>query len=193
MQRICVFTGSSPGARPDYALAAEALAESLVARDIALVYGGASVGVMGRLADAVLARGGKAIGVIPEPLRSKEIDHQGLTELHVVGSMHERKATMTDLADGFVVMPGGLGTLDETFEALTWAQLGLHGKPVGLLNVCGYFDRLLDFLAHAVDQRFIRHEHREMLLVADAPDRLLMIMERYTAPAVKKWIAAAEA
>jgi uncharacterized protein (TIGR00730 family) len=188
MKRVCVFSGSSSGSRLDYLAAADALARELVARDLGVVYGGAGIGLMGRLAESVLARGGSVIGVIPEALAAKELQHRSLTELHVVGSMHERKAMMADLADGFIALPGGLGTLDETFEILAWAQLGLHAKPVGLLNVCGYYDGLIAFLDHAERERFVRPEHRNMLAVAGTPPQLLTRMSSYLPPAVPKWI-----
>ena len=188
MQRICVFTGSSPGGRGEYTGAARALGFALVARGCELVYGGAKVGLMGALADAVLAAGGRAIGVIPEVLVAKEVAHDGLSELHVVGSMHERKALMADLASAFVALPGGLGTLEELAEMLTWAQLGLHAKPCGLLDVCGYYEGLLTFLDHAVAERFVRREHRALLLAAREPDELLARLAQVRAPAVEKWL-----
>jgi uncharacterized protein (TIGR00730 family) len=169
VDRICVFCGSSPGARPAYAAATEGLAELLVDEGIGVVYGGAAVGLMGTLADAVLARRGEIIGVIPRALVDKEIGHRALTDLRVVESMHERKATMAELADAFVALPGGLGTLEELFEVFTWSQLGLHRKPCGLLNVEGYYDGVGAFLDHAVDERFLRAEHRASLIVE--PDR----------------------
>lgn len=174
-----MFTGSSIGARTEYGTAADLLADELVARRLTMVYGGSSIGLMGRLADGVLARGGTVIGVIPEALTSIEIEHRELTDLRIVGSMHERKATMSDLADGFIVLPGGLGTLDETFEILSWAQLGLHRKPVGLLNTCGYYDHLLAFLGHAVAERFLTPDHRDMLILATEPAALLHRMAAY--------------
>ena len=155
MKRICVFCGAAEGARPAYAEAARRFGVELVRRGLGLVYGGCAIGMMGILADTVLAQGGEVIGVIPERLASRELAHTGLTELRVVESMHERKATMASLVDGFAVLPGGLGTLDETFEALTWAQLGIHGKPVGALNVEGYWDDLRRLIEHAVRERFV--------------------------------------
>lgn len=143
---------------------------------------------MGALADTVLAAGGRVIGVIPEGLVTKEIAHDGLTELRVVASMHERKAMMNDLADAFIALPGGWGTLEEFFEVLTWAQLGLHRKPCGLLNADGYFDRLLSFIDHSVEERFVRSHHRAMILVSSSPDELLRQLDDYVAPAVEKWI-----
>ena len=188
MQRVCVFTGSSAGVRGEYRDAAHDLGRLLAQRGIGLVYGGARVGLMGAVADAALEAGGSVIGVIPEALVAKEIAHTGLTELRVVGSMHERKALMADLSDAFVALPGGWGTLEEFFEVLTWAQLGLHRKPCGLLNVAGYFDGLLTFADHAAGEGFVRREHREMMFVADTPDVLLDRMARHQPPAVEKWI-----
>lgn len=153
-----------------------------------MVYGGAKVGLMGVLADAVLAGGGEVIGVIPAHLEAKEVAHRGLTELRVVSSMHERKAVMAELSDGVIALPGGLGTLEELFEMLTWAQLGLHRKPCGVLNVAGYFDRLLEFLDHAVDQRFISELHRGLLLSDDDPTALVDRMMTYTVPNTGKWL-----
>jgi uncharacterized protein (TIGR00730 family) len=189
VQRACVFCGSSPGARPQYTEATEDLGSLLVQNGITLVYGGASVGLMGRLADTVLSEGGEAVGVIPRALVEREIAHLGLTELHVVESMHERKALMADLSDAFVALPGGLGTLDELFEVYTWAQLGLHRKPCGLLNVEGYYQHLADFLDHAVGERFVRDEHREMLIVEDDPATMLERLQGFDpATLTPKWI-----
>jgi uncharacterized protein (TIGR00730 family) len=186
--RLCIFCGSSPGARPDYAAATEELARLLAQRGIGVVYGGASVGLMGLLADTALAAGGEAIGVIPAALEAKEIAHPGLTDLHVVGSMHERKALMAELSDGFVALPGGSGTLEELFEVFTWSQLGLHRKACALLNVAGYYDGLQTFLDHAVAERFLRAEHRAMLLCEDTPAAVLEALERFEPPAVDKWL-----
>jgi uncharacterized protein (TIGR00730 family) len=160
----------------------------LAAENIALVYGGGRVGLMGVLADAALEQGGDVIGVIPHALDTKELAHDGLTEMHVVDTMHERKALMADLADGFISLPGGLGTFDESFEILTWAQLGIHAKPCGLLNVGGYFDKLIGFLDHAVEQRFIKPQHRDLVLVEGDPGRLLERMRTYRTPVTGKWI-----
>jgi hypothetical protein len=171
--RICVFCGSSTGGHPGYAEAARELATELVRRKLGLVYGGGSVGLMGVLADTMLAQGGEVIGVIPRGLATRELLHTGVTELRLVESMHERKATMAALADGFVVLPGGLGTLDETLEILTWTQLGIQRKPVGLLNVRGYWDALLRLLAHAVEEGFVRPEHVGLLLTGGTPAELL--------------------
>jgi uncharacterized protein (TIGR00730 family) len=183
-----VFTGSSPGGDVRYALAAQEFGRELVARGHELVYGGGRVGLMGVLADAVIAAGGKAAGVIPEALAAKEVAHQGLTDLRLVNSMHERKALMAELSDAFVALPGGFGTLDEFFEILTWAQLGLHAKPCGVLNVAGYFDPLLAFVEHAVTERFVKVQHRDMILTATSPGELLDRMYAYHGPRVHKWI-----
>jgi uncharacterized protein (TIGR00730 family) len=189
MRRLCVFCGSSPGARPAYGEAAEELGRLLVERDIGLVYGGGAVGLMGRLADAVLEAGGEPIGVLPEALVAKEIGHPGLSDLRVVGSMHERKALMADLADGFVALPGGLGTVEELFEVYTWAQLGLHRKPCALLDVEGYYEGIARFLGHAVEERFLREDHRAMLIVEREPRTLLERLRRFEPEAVQpKWI-----
>ncbi|MBI4516023.1 MAG: TIGR00730 family Rossman fold protein [Deltaproteobacteria bacterium] len=189
IRRLCVFCGSSPGARPAYAGAAVELSACLVRRGIELVYGGGNVGLMGILADAMLARGGHVIGVIPESLRALEVAHVGLPDLRVVESMHGRKALMADLADGFIALPGGLGTLEELFEVATWRQLGLHDKPLGLLNVGGYFDPLIALLDHAVSERFLRPEHRQLLLVAPEPAGLIEAFLAFKPPAPeKKWI-----
>jgi uncharacterized protein (TIGR00730 family) len=188
MKRVCVFAGSSRGAREDYAQAAHQLARELVARGCEVVYGGGKVGMMGVLADATLAAGGKVIGVIPKALLAKEVAHSGLTELRVVGSMHERKAMMAELSDGFIALPGGLGTMEEFFEVLTWAQLGLHAKPCGLLNVSGYYDRVLAFLDLTVTERFVKSEHRALVITSTSPKELLERLAAYRAPRVEKWI-----
>lgn len=190
MQRLCIYCGSSPGADPDFIRVARELGGELARRRIALVYGGGSVGLMGQVASAVLAAGGKAIGVITEQLVGMELAHDGLTQLHVVGSMHERKAKMAALADGFIAMPGGFGTLEEIFEALTWQQLGIHAKPCGLLNVAGYYDSLITFLDGAVTQRFIKAEHRQLVVVDQSPAALLDRLATFQAPPVDKveWI-----
>jgi hypothetical protein len=188
MKRICVFCGSSPGFRPVYAEAARATGRLLVERGIGLVYGGGNVGLMGEVADAVLAAGGEVTGVIPRALMEREVGHRGLTELHVVGTMHERKALMVDLSDGFVALPGGYGTLDELCEALTWAQLGIHARPCGVLNVEGYFDPLLALFDHAVREGFIRESHRALVLQATGPAALLDAMASFQAPGTEKWI-----
>ncbi len=188
MKYLCVYCGSSPGRRSAYSASARALADELVERNIGLVYGGASVGIMGVIADSVLNAGGKVIGVIPEALAVKEVSHRGLTELKIVESMHQRKAVMADLADGFVALPGGLGTLEELFEILTWAQLGFHRKPCALLNICGYYDRLSSFLDHAVNEQFVKAMHRSLLLIDNDPAKLLDSMQAYHAPKIKRLI-----
>ncbi|MGE3179479.1 MAG: TIGR00730 family Rossman fold protein [Vicinamibacterales bacterium] len=173
MTRICVFAGSKYGTRPDYRTATEAFGRVLVARGLELVYGGARVGLMGVIADTVLAGGGRVTGVIPEALVAREIAHTGLDDLRIVDSMHERKAVMADVSDAFVALPGGWGTLDELFEILTWAQLGLHGKPVGVLNVAGYFDPLVAFVTHSINEGFVPKASASILSVADDPQTLL--------------------
>jgi uncharacterized protein (TIGR00730 family) len=193
MKRLCVYCGSSPGSQPDYAEAAKNLARALVERNIEVVYGGACVGIMGVLADTILAEGGHVIGIIPQTLVDKEIAHPGLSELRVVKSMHERKTLMAELSDGFIALPGGLGTLEELFEVLTWIQLGLHQKPCGLLNIRDYYRSLIDFLDHAVAEGFIKDVYRAMLLVEEQPERLLERFGRYKAPAVTKWVDRASA
>ncbi len=190
MKRICVFCGSSPGAHADYLAAAGDLGRELTERGWSLVYGGASVGLMGHIADSVLSRGGEVIGVIPESLEKKEIAHPGLSELHIVDSMHERKALMADLSDGFVALPGGLGTLEELFEMLTWSQLGFHTKPSGLLNIRGYYEKLLAFLDHTVSERFVGAEHRGYILSDSEPAALLdaMVASARKRPTQSKWL-----
>ena len=192
MKNICVYCGSSAGKSPVYRQAAQNLARELVARDLGLVYGGASVGLMGELANTVLALGGRAVGVIPTRLALKEVAHEGLDELIVVDSMHERKATMEKLSDGFIALPGGWGTLEEIFEILTWAQLGLHEKPCGLLNIEGYYDHLGAFLKHAQDQRFVREVYSSIVMMESEPAALLDRFGNYEAPHVQKWITATE-
>ena len=188
MKRICVFCGSSPGHDPRYLEAARAGGRALAQRGLGLVYGGGSVGLMGAVADAALAAGGEVIGVIPEVLQIRELAHRSLTRLHVVGSMHERKALMAELSDGFVALPGGMGTLEELAEVLTWAQLGLHARPVGLLDVAGYYRRLAEFFDRAVGAGFLRPAHRQLLLVADQPAALLDQLEAWRGPALEKVI-----
>ena len=185
LRRICVFTGSGAGRRADYAAGARALAAELVARGLELVYGGGNVGLMGVIADAVVEGDGRAIGVIPDFLQAREVAHTGLTELRVVSSMHARKAEMAELADAFVALPGGVGTLEELFEIFTWGQLGMHGKPFGLLNVAGYYDGLIAFLENAVAEGFVRAEHRAMLFVEAEASPLLDAFETYAAPPVE--------
>ena len=192
MKSVCVYCGSSPGKSPRYREAARDLGHEMVARGLDLVYGGAGIGVMGAVADAVLERGGAVTGVIPYSLSTKEVAHDGLTELIVVSSMHERKAKMADLADAFVALPGGWGTCEEIFEMLTWAQLGFHEKPCGLLNVAGYYDSLFAFLEHAVVERFVREEYRPMMIMEDDPAALLDRFAVYQAPRVRKWLGPEE-
>ena len=192
MKRICVYCGSSSGKRSSYLQAADNLAAELVKRRIGLVYGGASVGVMGQVADAVLAAGGEVTGVIPQMLVDKEVAHNSLSELKIVSSMHDRKATMAELSDGFIALPGGLGTLEELFEILTWSQLGLHRKPCALLNVTGYYDHLAAFIDHAVTEQFIKPAHRELLIIGDQPDLLLQRMALFRSPPAEKWIEKGE-
>lgn len=193
VKRICVYLGSSPGNDPAYVAAAEHLARRLAARGLGLVYGGASVGTMGTLADAALDAGAEVVGVIPQSLQDKEVGHAGLSELHVVGSMHERKLRMMDESDGFVVLPGGSGTLEELFETFTWLQLGIHDKPIGLLDVAGYWDPLVAFLDHAVAAGFLSRDHADMLLVDDDADRLLDRFEGWQPPRTSKWAGRDEA
>ena len=187
--RICVFCGSNFGARPVYAEVARGLGALLAARGIGLVYGGAKLGLMGAIADAALAVGGEVIGVMPESLVPKEIAHSGLTELRIVGSMHERKAMMADLCDGFIALPGGFGTFEELCEVLTWSQLGLHRKPCGILNAGGYFDSLLQLFDHAVEERFLHPAHRAMVLTDDDAGALIDRLMTYQPPRVAKWIS----
>lgn len=189
MRRICVYCGSSSGADAQYAQAARDLAGVLVRHEIELVYGGASVGSMGTIADTVLELGGKVHGVIPKMLYEKELAHEGLTKLHVVNSMHDRKTMMAALSDGFIAMPGGFGTLEEIIEIVTWGQLRFHDKPCGLLNVDGYFDHLLAWLDHAQHQGFLKPQNRRMLLSDKDPASLVGKFERYEAPKVEKWVS----
>lgn len=188
MKHICVFCGSSMGTRDAYRNAARALGKEMARRGIGLVYGGSNIGLMGVIADAVLEAGGEAIGIMPFHLVRKEIAHQQLTELRVVNTMHERKALMGDLADGFIALPGGFGTYDEICEVVTWAQLGLHQKPCALLNVAGYYDALVAMFDHATQEGFVRRAHREMLIVSADVGELLNQMQAYQAPVVEKWI-----
>jgi uncharacterized protein (TIGR00730 family) len=189
MRRICVFCGASPGARPEYAEATAELARLLVADGIGVVYGGGGVGLMGALADAVIAEGGEIIGVIPRALVDREIAHRDVTDMRVVGSMHERKALMAELSDAFVALPGGIGTLEELFEVYTWAQLGLHRKPCALLNVAGYFYGIASFLGHAVEERFLRVEHLEVLMVESEAGPLVERLREFEPDSLlPKWI-----
>lgn len=192
MRSVCVFCGSNFGARGDYSDAARAMGAALAGRGLQLVYGGAKVGLMGALADAALAAGGAVIGVMPAALVEREIAHSGLTRLHKVASMHERKALMADLADAFVALPGGAGTVEEIMEVWTWGQLGHHRKPVGFLDVGGFYDPLFAFFDRQAEERFMRVEHRQMLLVDSDPGRLLDRFAAYRPPQVSKWIAAGE-
>lgn len=192
MKSICVFCGSNEGANSAYMKAAAELGTAIAGRGLRLVYGGAHVGLMGTLADAALEAGGAVTGVMPFALVEKEIAHLDLSDLRTVSSMHERKAVMADLADGFIAMPGGVGTLEEIFEIWTWAQLGDHHKPVGFLNVEAYFDKLLAFLDHQTEERFMRQEHRDMLVVETDPQRMLDRFATYEAPVIGKWISSEE-
>lgn len=186
---ICIYCGSSSGRLEVYASAAVALAEALVSRNIRLVYGGASIGIMGRVADQVLTLGGEVVGVIPKAFSHKEIAHQHLTELHITASMHERKMQMAELSDGFIALPGGIGTLEELFEIWTWAQLGFHQKPCGLLNVAGYYDSLIQFLDHVLAEQFVKQDTHDLLIVESNPDALLDRYINYQPPAVQHWLA----
>ena len=188
IKSICIYCGSSPGRLEAYAEAAIAVAEALVSRNIRLVYGGASIGIMGLVADQVLKLGGQVVGVIPKGLAHKEVAHQQLTELHITQSMHERKMRMAELADGFIALPGGIGTLEELFEIWTWAQLGIHNKPCGLLNVEGYYDSLIGFLDHVLAEQFVKKHHHELLMVDSNPDRLLERYVNFQPPVVKHWV-----
>lgn len=188
VRRVCVFCGSSIGGNPAYRRVAEALGRTLAGRGLGVVYGGGRVGLMGALADAALGAGGEVIGVIPQTLMDREIGHRGLTELRIVGSMHERKALMAELADGFVALPGGIGTLEELFEVWSWAQLGLHRKPCGLLDADGFFRPLVGFLDQLVLSGFVQSSHRDMLHTAESPEALLSAFAAYQAPLVAKWV-----
>ncbi|MEO0382518.1 MAG: TIGR00730 family Rossman fold protein [Pseudomonadota bacterium] len=188
MRSVCVFCGSNPGNHPDYGAAAETLGQAIAKRGATLVYGGAEVGLMGITADAALAAGGEVIGIIPKALMDKEIGHKGLTRLEAVGSMHERKARMAELSDGFVNLPGGTGTLEEMFEVWTWGQLGFHDKPIGVLNVRGFYDPLMTFLDHQRDEGFVKPGLRDTLLSSGNPNALLDAMEAYEPPVVQKWV-----
>lgn len=187
MKRICVYCGSNPGSRPEYVHSAKALGRLLAQRNIEVVYGGAEVGLMGAVASATLAEGGKVIGIIPESFADK-VCHTQLSNLEVVPTMHDRKTRMFELSDAFIALPGGIGTLEETFEIMTWSQLGFHSKPCGLLNISGYFDGIINFLDHSVNQQFVRREHRDMVLVDTQPQGLLHQFENYQAPVISKWI-----
>ncbi len=190
MRRICVFCGSSSGSRPDYRAAAEQVGRFFAGRGIGIVYGGAKLGLMGAMADAALAAGGEVTGVMPSHLIAREIGHDGLTKMHVVGSMHERKAMMADLSDGFIALPGGFGTFEEFCEVLTWSQLGLHKKPCGLLNVSGYYSPLLEMFDHAVAEGFLRTENRRIVLSHGEIAKLVEMMEEWVPVNVEKWLDA---
>jgi uncharacterized protein (TIGR00730 family) len=189
---VCVFCGSSPGGDPAYRAAAEAMGREIAARGLRLVYGGAKVGLMGAVADAALAAGGRVVGVLPAALSDKEIAHLGLSDLEIVGSMHERKARMAELSDAFVALPGGAGTLEEIFEIWTWGQLGFHAKPAGFLNTRGYYDHLRAFVDHAVGEAFLRAPHRDMLVFRDSAAEVLDAFLAYRPPVVEKWIGRPE-
>lgn len=191
--RVCVFCGSSPGVLPIYRTAAHAFGAFLAEQQVELVYGGAAVGLMGAVADGVLARGGHVIGVIPKALTGREVAHRGLPDLRVVGSMHERKALMAELSDGFIALPGGIGTLEELFEVWTWSQLGLHQKPCALLDVHGFYAGLASFMDHVVAQGFLKPVHRAALIVESEPGALLDRMRNYRGGNVPKWIDPSEA
>lgn len=188
MKRICVFSGSSSGAKSIYSEQAKALAKVLCENDLELVYGGAKVGLMGIIADEVMRLGGTVVGVIPEQLLTLELAHEGISDLRVVQSMHERKSLMEDLSDGFIALPGGVGTLEELFEIFTWGQLGLHRKPFGLLNVSGYYDKLQQFVSHMVEERFLSPENADMIFISDNPTDLMKSFHSYEPVVVPKWI-----
>ncbi len=187
MRSLCIFCGSNPGRQPAYMESVRTLGHALAAEKIRVVYGGAHVGTMGALADTVLEAGGEVVGVIPEQQVGDEVAHQGLTELHVVGSMHERKALMAELSDGFIALPGGLGTLEEFAEVVTWSQLGLHRKPTGLLNTAGYYDALLQFLDHAVAESFLRPQDRALILAETQVRPLLELMRAWVPEQEQRW------
>jgi uncharacterized protein (TIGR00730 family) len=188
MKRICVYCASNAGANPAYAVAARAMGTLLAERGITLVFGGGRVGLMGEVADSALAAGGEVIGVMPQALVQREAAHQGLTQLHIVNSMHERKALLAEMADGFIALPGGIGTLEELFETWTWAQLGVHAKPIGMLDVEHYWESMLRFFDHMGAEGFLRTYTRELLLVDDRAEGLLSRMETYVAPGVRQWL-----
>ncbi len=192
MNRICVFCGSKMGINPRFLETAIQLGRVLAERRLDLVYGGASIGLMGAVADSVMAGGGKVVGVIPEAMASKEVAHDGLTEMHVVSSMHERKSMMARLADAFVALPGGFGSFEELLEMITWAQLGIHQKPVGILNVSGYYDPLIQLFERAIEEDFIRPSNRQLFLVDQEPDRLIQTLLTHKLPEVKRWITERE-
>ncbi|MHC2145944.1 LOG family protein [Pseudomonas sp. 210_17 TE3656] len=188
VRSVCVFCGASTGVNPAYREAAIALGQAIAQRGLTLVYGGGAVGLMGIVADAAMAAGGEVIGIIPQALKDAEVGHSGLTRLEVVDGMHARKARMAELSDAFVALPGGLGTLEELFEVWTWGQLGYHAKPLGLLDVNGFYSKLGSFLDHVVVEGFVRPQHRAMLRLADSPAELLDAMDSYQAPVLPKWV-----
>lgn len=188
MKSICVFCGSNPGANPVFMETAEKLGLFLVEKNVGLVYGGGRVGLMGKIADTVMANGGNVIGIIPKSLSDKEVAHQGLNELHIVDSMHTRKAMMADFSDGFIALPGGFGTFEELCEIITWAQLGFHAKPCGLLNIEGYYDPLVKLFDTATKERFVRPEHRKLVLIENEIERLFELMVNFKSPDIKKWL-----
>lgn len=188
MRRLCVFCGSAPGSEPEYIEAARALGKAMVARNIELVYGGGRVGLMGAVADSVLAAGGTVVGIMPERLAAKEIAHHGLTELHIVKSMHERKAAMAEMSDGFIAMPGGFGTIEEFCEVLTWSQLGFQRKACGLLNTIGFYDSLITLFDDMATKGFVMPVHRELVLVATEPESMIDMVVNYVHTAPDKWL-----
>lgn len=188
MQSVCVFCGSSSGQRPEYRDVTRHIGREIARRECTLVYGAGDIGLMGILADTVLAEGGKVVGVIPQALVEREVAHHGLTELHIVDSMHQRKALMAQRADAFLALPGGIGTLEELCEILTWAQLGIHNKPIGLLNTAGYFQPLIDLIDHMIDEKFLKQSFRELLIVADDPAPLLDACTNYSPPHIRRWL-----
>lgn len=188
MKKLSVFCGSNKGSNPEFEAAAISLGRELARRDIELVFGGGKVGLMGMIADTVLREGGRVTGVIPKGLMAREVGHQGLTELVVVATMHERKATMARMSDGFIALPGGIGTFEELFEIWTWAQLGMHRKPIGVLNIGGYYDQLIGFVDHAVRNEFLKPSNRKMVLVDSVPERMLDRFMTYVPPDVPHWI-----
>lgn len=192
LKRICVFCGSKTGNNGAYREAATQLGQLLAEREQTLVFGGGSVGLMGVIADAALEDGGEVIGVIPEPLSTKELLHTRVRDMRRVPDMHARKALMNELSDGFIALPGGYGTFEELFEAITWAQLGFHAKPIGLLNVAGYFDPLVVFLERAITEGFINQNHRRLIVVADEPDEMLTQLEEHKMPSVRRWLGDAQ-
>lgn len=188
MKAVCVFCGSSSGSNPAYLKAARETGRAIAKANLVLVYGGAKVGLMGAVADSALSAGGKVIGVLPTSLQEKELAHESLSELHIVDSMHERKALMAELSDGFVALPGGAGTMEELFEVWTWGQLGLHSKPCGFLNINGFYDQLIAFLDHQTSEGFMKPVMRNMVKLADTPQDILEQFDRYEPPATPKWI-----